>query len=343
MDIEIILEPDVSPQGVAEIAVEAEKLGVRALWTSNYHHNWDAFVSLVPAAQVTSKIYLGALAVSPLEMHPLKIANTLLSVNELSNGRAMVAISGGGGVAGAMGIKMNPKKLKSVGRVRETVEIILAARDGQFHKSYDGEHYQITRPFIMNWATSDGPQIYTCSTEPQMLRMGARLADGLQMSDVAIPMLPKAMENVKIGLGKRDTPAKDFRIGNFWAWHIKKDREKSMHEARRELVFRGSLLPPHSLDHFLPEDEIKIVLDNFPEFQKAYWMRTGVIENVPEHIVNHLIEELSSSGTEDDIPKELNRFRQFADGGLTDLSIRLFDDPMDGLKMIGEHVIPALK
>ena len=81
MDIEIILEPDLHPNQVAEIAVEAESYGVRALWSSNYHQQWDAFLSLVPAAQKTSKILLGPLAISPFEMHPLKMANALLKVN----------------------------------------------------------------------------------------------------------------------------------------------------------------------------------------------------------------------------------------------------------------------
>ena len=297
MDIEIILEPDLTPQQVAEIAVEAEKRGIRALWLSNYHNHWDAFVSMVPAAMATSKIYLGALAVSPMEMHPLKIANALISVNEISNGRAMVAISGGGGVAGAIGVRVDPKELRVIRRVRETVEIIRSMASGEFNMKYDGEIYKVNRPYYTQWAKASPPQIYTCSTEPQMLRMGARVADSLQMSDVAGSMLAPAMENVKIGLEKRELPADNFRIGNFWAWHIKEDREASMKEARRELVYRGSLLPPHSLDHFLNEDEIKIVLDNFPEFQKAYFTRTGVIENVPEEIVNHLIAELSSAGT----------------------------------------------
>ena len=79
MDIEIILEPDLHPNQVAEIAVEAENYGVRALWSSNYHQQWDAFLSLVPAAQKTSKILLGPLAISPFEMHPLKMANALLT------------------------------------------------------------------------------------------------------------------------------------------------------------------------------------------------------------------------------------------------------------------------
>ena len=45
MDIDIILEPDLSPHQVAELAVEAERLGIRALWSSNYHFQYDAFLS----------------------------------------------------------------------------------------------------------------------------------------------------------------------------------------------------------------------------------------------------------------------------------------------------------
>jgi 5,10-methylenetetrahydromethanopterin reductase len=92
MDIEIILEPDLHPNQVAELAVAAEKYGVRALWSSNFYQQWDAFLSLIPAAQQTSKILLGPLAVSPFEMHPLKMANALLTLNELSDGREFKAV-----------------------------------------------------------------------------------------------------------------------------------------------------------------------------------------------------------------------------------------------------------
>ncbi len=87
MDIDIILEPDLSPAAVAEIAVAAERIGIRALWSSNFHQHWDCFLSLAPAAAATSKILLGPLAVSPWEMHPLKMANALLTLNEISAGR----------------------------------------------------------------------------------------------------------------------------------------------------------------------------------------------------------------------------------------------------------------
>ena len=55
MDIDIILEADVTPEQMVELGVEAERLGIRALWSSNYHYQWDAFLSLVPLAMYLTK------------------------------------------------------------------------------------------------------------------------------------------------------------------------------------------------------------------------------------------------------------------------------------------------
>ena len=71
MDIDIILAEDVTPSQFAELAVEAEKLGIRAVWSSNYHQNWDAFPDACARGNVDlPNILLGPLAVSPWEMHP---------------------------------------------------------------------------------------------------------------------------------------------------------------------------------------------------------------------------------------------------------------------------------
>lgn len=340
MDIEIILEPDITPDQFAELAVAAEGYGIRAIWASNYHQHWDAFLSLVPAAQATKKILLGALAVSPYESHPLKLANALLTLNEISHGRGRLALGGGGSVLRWIKEDINAKKLRIVRGVREAVEIIRGAASGQQNEPYAGEIFQVVRPYRMAWAKSAPAQVFTCSTEPQMLRMGARVADGLQMSDVAMPMMDKAMDNVRIGLERRELPADNFRIGNFWAWHIKKDRDVSMYEARRELIWRGSLMPPFCLSPFLEPDEEKLVIEHWMDFMTAFFTRSGRIEGVPESIVNHLIAELASAGTPEDIDAEIERYQQFSAAGVTDLAIRLFDEPMDGLRMIGERVVP---
>jgi alkanesulfonate monooxygenase SsuD/methylene tetrahydromethanopterin reductase-like flavin-dependent oxidoreductase (luciferase family) len=213
--------------------------------------------------------------------------------------------------------------------------------------SYDGEIFQVTRPFQHDWTKAeDGPLIIGCCSGPMMIRMGARIADGIQLSDYTIAMMPDAMENVHKGFEKREWPSDNFRIGNFWAWHIKKDKEASFKEARRELIWRGAIAAKYDYDirpHVDSDEEVQLIIDNWDSFFKAFWSRSGEIDNVPEETVNKLIAGMSSAGDLGDIDREVERYQAFAKTGLTELSIRLFDDPMDGLKLIGEHVLPKLR
>jgi len=72
-------------------------------------------------------------------------------------------------------------------------------------------------------------------------------------------------------------------------------------------------------------------------------LRSGEIDGVSEDIVNRLIAGLASAGDLDDLDAEIERFQQFRDAGLTELSLRLHDDPMDALKLITERVLPAVQ
>jgi hypothetical protein len=49
---------------------------------------------------------------------------------------------------------------------------------------------------------------------------------------------------------------------------------------------------------------------------------------------------MSSAGTTSDLEREVERYHQFAKCRPAELSIRLFADPMEGLRAIGEHVLP---
>ena len=117
-----------------------------------------------------------------------------------------------------------------------------------------------------------------------------------------------------------------------------------MYEARRELVFRAQMVYPFiGLDEWCSQDEVQFVKDNWKRFSDAYWSRSGIIKDVPEELVNRLIAALASAGTPDQIGSELERFCKFKDAGFTDLALRLFDDPMDAVHIIGKKVVPEVK
>jgi alkanesulfonate monooxygenase SsuD/methylene tetrahydromethanopterin reductase-like flavin-dependent oxidoreductase (luciferase family) len=198
----------------------------------------------------------------------------------------------------------------------------------------------------MAWAKAPGPVIYNCASGPKMIELGARLAEGIQFSDFTPDMLPHAMEHVSKGMTEREQPVDDFRIGNFWAWHIKEDKEASMYEARRELIWRGAIvgmIKDDLMPHLHDESEYKLLRDNWNNIRTAFRDRSGDIKGVPQELVHRLIGGMASAGGLDAIDAEIERYREFAAGGLTELSLRLFDNPMHGLKLIGERVLPALR
>jgi len=346
MDIEIIIGCEMHPDEVAEYAVAAEQAGVRTLWHSNLPDGWDPFVALVPAAQATSRIKLGPLALSPYEVHPMKIAYSLLSLNELANGRAVIGLGGGGAMALSFveltgDHHLDFKQMRIVRGVREAAEIIYKIASGDYYKGYAGEVFHLNQPFRMTFAKAPRPQIITCSMGPQMLRMGARIADGVQVGDVVPGRVGEVMQDVEVGMAKRSYPADDFRVGNFWAWHIKEDREKSLQEARCKLFARAEIIPPHiGLDHLLDAEEAQLVRANFRNFLMADIDGSGNIKGVPPELVQRIIDEVCSAGDFDDIDKEIERYREFERAGLTDLAIRVFDEPWDALQTIKERVIP---
>jgi alkanesulfonate monooxygenase SsuD/methylene tetrahydromethanopterin reductase-like flavin-dependent oxidoreductase (luciferase family) len=233
------------------------------------------------------------------------------------------------------------KRMRIVRGVREAAEIIYRMSTGEFHWGYEGEVFSVRQPFKMAYIRSPRPRIITCSMGPQMLRMGARIADGLQVGDVTPGRLPEVMRDIEAGLAKRKYPANDFRIGNFWAWHIKKDRAASMHEARVGLFARAEVIPPHiGLDHLLGREEAQLVRDKYRNFLVAGVTGSGRIEGVPADLVQRLIDAVSSSGDFSDIDREVERYREMERAGLTDLALRVFNDPFDALRTIKERVIP---
>ena len=75
----------------------------------------------------------------------------------------------------------------------------------------------------------------------------------------------------------------------------------------------------------------------------AFEAGASEIKGVPEHIIDSLIDGLSSTGDLNAIDREIERFKEYAALGLTEIAIRVHDDPVDGIKLIGEHIVPAVR
>jgi 5,10-methylenetetrahydromethanopterin reductase len=333
--IDIILESNNPPERVLELGLMAERAGLGGVWVSNMNDARDPFINFVPLAMQTSRIRIGPIAVSPFELHPMKMASSLLTLNEVAKGRARIVVGAGGGTVTAMGIK--PTRV--VRAVRECVEILRTAATGKPVR-YQGELFQVGW-YNPSWVRSPPPAIYAGANGPQMLKAAPRYADGVMVSDFVVDHVRRARAIIDGTLAEAGRDPADFPLNNFWAWHVKDTQEAAEREARIWLTVRGTLYPPY-INEVLDPDEADIVNRNIRNFIRAYNAKTDVIEGVPPEIVSKLARGCTSACGLDGLDAEIERLRSFARAGLTDIALRIYDEPEKTIRLLGERVVPAL-
>jgi alkanesulfonate monooxygenase SsuD/methylene tetrahydromethanopterin reductase-like flavin-dependent oxidoreductase (luciferase family) len=205
---------------------------------------------------------------------------------------------------------------------------------------WDGQVYK-ARYFRTAWVKDPPPIVYAGATGPKMMDMATRFADGTMLSDMILPMLPRTMDYVREGLAKHHRDPAAFRVNNFCAFHIKDNREASFHEARRELMLRG-WLDDAWYEPFLSKDEAELVGANKNAFLTAFRTKSGDIKGVPPEICAKLVEGLSLAGDLSDLDRHVERLKTFAAAGMTENALRLHDDPVRAIHIIGRELMPRL-
>ena len=184
MRFDIILYSDLSADDMVRYGKLAEEYGLGGVWIANNTDTRDAFVNFVPLAMQTKRLRMGPIAVSGYELHPIKIAQSLLTLNAIANGRAQIVIGGGGGTLQNFGMK--PARM--VRALRESLELVnyaLEARTG----AYRGEIFKagwIDTRWAKGQTNADG--LCRCQrTADAQCCFAAKIARGIMVSDFHRP------------------------------------------------------------------------------------------------------------------------------------------------------------
>lgn len=337
MRIEVILGSGLTAGQVEELGVLAEQVGIDTVWVQSFPGRRDPLLTIAGLARLTRRIRLGVLPTSPWEVHPLRIADGLLTLNELCHGRAALLVGGlGHSVMRVTGLVPHQR----VAAVRDTVRILKGiAADRPL--DYQGEVFSLMH-YQPDWAVQPAPFIAVGATGPRMLAMAAGCADGVMMSDVPLSRMAEVMGHVRAGLAAAGRDPGQFRVNNFMAWHIGSDREAALAEARRELVWRGLLQKWHTAG-FLGEEDAEFVESRRDRFLQAFLTGNARIEGVPEGLVDKLIANLTFAGGPEDIPRVADELRRYAAAGQQEVALKVHDHPAEAIRLIGERLRPLLQ
>jgi hypothetical protein len=107
------------------------------------------------------------------------------------------------------------------------------------------------------------------------------------------------------------------------------------------LSVRGTLYPPY-INEVLDPDEAALVTKNIRAFAWAHHQMSPVVDGVPEAIVQKLVQRTTSACAIADLDREVERLREFGRAGLNEIALRIYEQPEDTIRLLGERVVPAL-
>ncbi|MDJ0928296.1 MAG: LLM class flavin-dependent oxidoreductase [Gammaproteobacteria bacterium] len=336
MDVDLILDARASAAELAALGRLAETAGIRGVWVSSLLDSRDPFTNLSVLARDTERLLLGPVAVNPFDTHPARIAAAWLTLNELASGRARIVIGGGGEALEALDIQ----PLRRVRAVAECVEIMQAAASAA-PVNFSGELYTV-RGLRIGWLSAPAPPVFVGASQSQMLRMAARVADGVMMSDMPVALTADALGRLDAALGTYGKARPAFATNAFTAWHVYADQREARLEARRWLLLRG-IFRPWLLQTFLDAADVALVMASRDAFIDAFRRGSADVVGVPERVLDALVDNVTLCGSLDQLDSKVEKLSAYAAAGLSAISLRLYAQPADSIRLLGERVVPALR
>jgi F420-dependent oxidoreductase-like protein len=153
----------------------ADDLGVESAWVAEAWGR-DAFSMLTQLALATKKIQLGTAIVNVFSRTPAVLAMSFGTLDELSQGRAIIGLgsSGANVIEHWHGVPFE----KPATRLREYIEIINMIMR-QERLNYDGKIFKLARGFTMQFPTlRDHIPTYIASITPKSMVQTGEIADG---------------------------------------------------------------------------------------------------------------------------------------------------------------------
>lgn len=199
----------------ARLGAEAEAGGFDALWVPDSPMLYrDPYATLALLARDTRRARLGTLATNPLTRHPAVTANAILTIHELSGGRACLGIATGDSAVRRIGAK--PVRLADLEQAVAELRELLAGRA----VPYAGGRFGI------RFAGADAapPPVYVVATGLGAAELAGRVADGVVLNVGVHPaVLRAARDRLAAGARAAGRKAEEIPVVAFFFCAIAED------------------------------------------------------------------------------------------------------------------------
>jgi 5,10-methylenetetrahydromethanopterin reductase len=312
------LTPEHPVSELARLGASAEAAGFDTALASAHYFNRDPFLALDRVAAATDDLRVGPAAANPYDVHPVALASRMATLQEASGGRAAFGVGPGDrSTLRALGVERE----RPLRRVLETLRVARRLWDGEA-VSHDGTF--AARDAEFRYAV-DQPPVYVAAQGPDMLRMGAKHADGVLYNAAHPRDYEWAAEHVAAGRAAGDGEA---AFVAYAAVSVAEAEAAAREAARPPVAFVvGGAADPVLKRHDIPEADARAVGAALEagEFREAY-----------AAVTDAMIDAFCVAGTPADVTDRLAALLEHADGVV--VGSPLGPDPETAIPLAGEAV-----
>ena len=326
---DVMFLPDRPPADIAKLARLVEDEGFGGLWVADevpVPGFRDPWATLIIAALNTQRIRLGPGIAIPYHDHPVLMAVAVATLNEVSNGRAFLAIGRGGSMPlKPIGIDGWEKPMTAL---RESVEIIRGLFEGKTVE-YEGEVFK-ARSVKLSPKPKTKIPIYLAARGPKTLGLAGRIADGVIMG-LPPAALKYAINLVRKGASKSGREFNELDVSNQVNLSVSRDERKARAALKLETGWILSNSPQFALKSIgVTEKEVNALREALKKGPTA----------ALSLITDKMIDGLNVAGKPDYCIK---RLEECIENGLKHfvLNIPLTHEPFEAIKLVTKEILPS--
>ena len=327
---------------MAEAARAAEGAGFDTLWTLDSPllagRLLDPYLALAACASTTSRARLGVAVTNPITRHPVVTACSILSLDDLSDGRAVLGIGSGDSAMRTLGLDpadVTGSHRTRRDRLRETVAFVNTICAGQA-VTLGGKTFQLERP-------ARRVPIYIAATGPRMLELAGEIADGVIIQvGMHRACIEQALGHIKKGAARagRDPDTVDIVHSTFTA--IGEDRQLALDRARPLAAWFYAVAPDLLELAGIPVSRRQPARPVFPDISHPADHAQAMAE-ARSYVSDEAVEKFCLVGSADEC---VERLRELADWGIRQIFFRhylTYDLPLELIAVAGQTILPRFR
>lgn len=310
---------------LTEIAVRAEALGYSGIWVADSQSIFrDVYPVLTAMALATKKIMLATGVTNPLTRHPAVTASSIATLDEISEGRALLGIGTGESAVRTVGLPA--ARLVQMEAYVLTVRRLLAGKEVE----YEGKTLKLT------WTKRKIP-IHVAASGPKSLQLAGRVGDGVLFQVGAREeMMEYALDNIRKGTSQAGRKLSEIELCMRLATSIDRNRDQARAEIRpyaaAACVTTFRSVPPDRVPESLREDYARL------RQQYDYYKHVSRESSHQELVTDKILDAVAIAGT----PQEaIPLFQRIVDKGVDRIVMPVTgSEPLKMLELMAREVLP---